>query len=333
MPDEPLESQFTLQLDHLDALDDDLRGFIEHLAYQADLPSHMFASALQVLPDPSTWRLHISADMVQSINTLESRDIGNSYTLDRGAGIVGAKTIRQDDGTFDLVISTNALMAVEEVQSAEELVNYAIRAGRHTALHEAGHAILNLRGEDAGFYEDLAQGDITERGWRKFIAAHIDDFRIERMTNELGEPSPQSHSDHMRDAIEHMRAEMNASRALAPTNIDLAAFRSNTAANDLIRALVYLAAELGPPVNQEPPTPTGASVGWDAYVEPAWKAWALNLYRLKRADEPMSVEELGAVLTDLCRLTVVWVSQTIGFEWVMTDLDGQFECLWGRDPY
>lgn len=154
---------------------------------------------MSLLPDTAKWRLTITGDIVKTVNEIEVRDNDNAYTTERGAGHVGARTIAKDDGTFDIVISEHVFFATrEDAGGIDELVEHALAAGAHIALHEAGNTALRLRGEDTDAYEDVPELDYTEYAWRKLLAAHIDDNRIEQLT-VMQAPSPLSQIDHLEE--------------------------------------------------------------------------------------------------------------------------------------
>ncbi|WP_394771330.1 hypothetical protein [Lacisediminihabitans sp.] len=326
------EPEYRVDIEHFDVLDDEFANALVTVLNNHGLARTLVAGLLLQLPDPGMWRLTISGDVVASVNAIEHREEDNGYTIERGVGEVGARTISAHDGTYDIVIGAWSFMPAFEVSSAEELVEYMHSIGAHLAIHESGHAILHQRGEDSEAFQELATGTKTERAWRKHLAAHIDDFRIEKMTNRTA-PSPSSNVESIGDTIAHMRKELTESNVLRLTNGEAATLRSSNAVNDLIRVMTYLGAELG----------TGGAItkglrpdplpeGWDKYLEEIWDAWALNLDRLEPADEPMTVDEITAVLTDLCKIVVLWSQNIIGYHFEMHD-DGSWTANWTRSTY
>jgi hypothetical protein len=304
-----------------------VRGLLE----QCGLAGTMIEQLTRLVPDTSRWRLYISGDPIAAVNELESRDDENSYTTDRGSGTVGARTICQDDGSYDIVIWDGSLYASDgDLDTAEEVVEQALKNGKHLALHEAGHMVLHERGEDGDAYENLATGTLTERAWRKHLAIHLDDHRIELMTRRDA-PSPLSQTVGMADAIEHFRSELNAASGLWGVDNQVAELRSLEAANSLIRVMAYLSAELGTtPDGQTAIAPADPIEGWGEYISEGWQAWSLNFQRVLPADEPMPVADIAAVLSDLCRLTPAWLDR-IGLLWEMTDLGTSI--YWTKEGY
>jgi len=328
----PIEpSRPLVALEHFDALDTEFSGALVNVI-KSGLANTLIAGLQLHLPDLESWRLTISGDVVASVNEIEQREEGNAYTLERGVGQVGARTINVPDGTFDIVIGAWSFMPVFEVSTPEELINYMHEIGSHLVIHESGHAILHQRGEDSDNFQELATGTKTERSWRKHLAAHIDDFRIEKMTNRAA-PSPASNVEGIGATLAHMRNELTESNVLRLADGEAATFRSSTAVNDLVRVMAYLTAELGAgDTITEGMRPEPLPEGWNEYLEEVWDAWSLNLDRLKPADEPMMVAEIASVLTDLCRIVVLWSQSIIGYHFEMHD-DGSWTANWSRAIY
>jgi hypothetical protein len=311
--------------------DPELARAVSMMIEQQGLLQTLVAGIIELVPDTTLWRLTVTGDMVATVNRVEERVDDNPYTTARGAGSAGAITLPRDDGTFDIVISTYALFATrEDVDSAEAWVAQVIAAAEHLSRHEAGHAALRLRGEDAQAYQDVQGLSSSDAAWRRSLAVHIDDNRIEQYT-AIHAPSPLHHVDHLTEAIAHLRAELNEAARICRADISEAASRTLTAANGLVRVLAYLSPELGFDENGKPRRPNQRPDGWDDYVENSWDAWSLTFHRLRPVDEPMTTDQIGAVLADLCRLMVAWM-RSIGVEWGLTEDDREY-IFWEKDNY
>lgn len=311
--------------------DPELAGALSFMIEQQGLLQTLVTGIVELLPDTSLWRLTLTGDMVATVNRVTERADDNPYTTDRGAGHAGAITLPHDDGKFDIVVSANVLFATrEDVESVEALIAHVIAAAEHLSRHEAGHAALRLRGEDADAYQDVEGLSKSDAACRKLLAAHVDDNRIEQYT-AVHAPSPLHHVDHLTDAIAHLRAELNEAQRTWRADIGDAAYRTLNAANGLIRVFAYLAPELGLDENGKPRRPNPVPAGWTDYVEDSWDAWSLTFHRLQPVDEPMTTDELGAVLADLCRLMNAWL-RSIGIEWGLTDDDQEY-IFWEKDSY
>ncbi len=325
------EPEFRVDAEHFEALDAGLATWLL-AALNDGLAKTLVVGLRSHLPTPDAWRLTITGDMVASIHAIERREEGHAYTLDRGVGRVAARTLNAPDGTFDIVIDARSFMPDSEPSSREELIDYMHAIGLHLAIHESGHAILHKRGEDVPAFQDLVVGTKTEWVWRKLLAAHVDDFRIEKMTNRLA-PSPLSKVADLGHTLAHLRSELTESSALSHTDRDAAECRSSIAVNDLLRVMTYLSAELGAGgriAREMRPQPLPE--GWNEYLEDVWDAWALTLDRLESADEPMAVDEIASVLADLCRIVVVWLGRTVGYHFEMHE-DGSGTANWSRSIY
>lgn len=326
------EPEYRVGIEHFESLDEPFANGMINILNNAGLANTLVAGVLKGLPDPTQWRLTISGDVIATVNAIEQREEGNAYTLERGVGSVGAKTINVGDGTYDIVIDAWAFMPAFEVSSPEELVEYMHQMGRHLAIHESGHAILHQRGEDAEAFQELATGTMTERAWRKHLAAHIDDFRIEKMTNRIA-PSPVSNVDGIGETVALMRTVLTDSNVLRRTDGDAATFNSSTAVNDLVRVMTYLAAELGAGGKIETGMrPDPLPEGWDEYLEEVWDAWALQLDLLKPADESMTPQEIAVVLDNLGKIVAVWSQNIIGYHFELHE-DGSWTAYWSRVEY
>lgn len=332
MADEQVANPITISFAHFDGEDEaEARGALTRLLQEFGLAHALVTGILELVPDSSLWRLTISGDMVQTVNELTERGEDNPYTTDRGAGHVGAITLPHDDGTFDIVISGHVLVETrDEFDSVEEFVHHIVTNAEHLSRQKAGHAALRIRGEDSEAFHDPQGLAPTDGVWRKHLAAHIDDHRIERYT-AVHAPSPFLHVDHLTDAIAHLRDELNQSKRTWRDDIGEALFRTMTAANGLIRVIAYLSAELRLDEHGRPRRPEPAPAGWDEYLEDSWDAWSLTLHRLRPVDEAMTVGELKLILVSLCRLATTWL-HSIGINYGITDDDREF-IFWERDHY
>lgn len=326
------ELSYQVNLEHFEELGEEISTALVGILDNAGLAQTLVSGLLQHLPDPGVWRLTISGDVVATVNAIEQRDDGNSYTLDRGTGQVGARTINAHDGTYDIVIGAWSLIPAFDTSSVEELVEYMRRIGLHLVIHEAGHVVLHQHNEDSEAFQELAGGTKTELMWRKHLAAHIDDFRIEKMTNRTA-PSPISQVDGLGDTLAHMRSELTKANVLRFTDGETATFLSSTAVNDLVRVMTYLAAELSATsLPEEVKRPSTLPEEWNIYVDEVWDTWVLTLNKLKPADEPMAVEEIAEILTELCAIVVEWMKNVVGY-YVEIHEDGSWTAYWSRSTY
>lgn len=311
--------------------DQQIAGGLSYMIEQQALLQVLVTGITELLPDPSLWRLTISGDMVPTVNRIAQRGADDPYTIERGAGQAGAITLPRADGTFDIVITAHALFAIaEEVASIEELVAHVLASAKHLSRHEAGHAVLRLRGENADAYKDVGGLDKSAAASRSALAAHVDDNRIEQYT-AAHSPAPLQQVGHLADAVAHLQAALNAASRTWRDDIRGAAVQTLNAANDLAHVFAYLAPELGIDEDGKPCRPDPLPVGWDVYIEESWDAWSLTFHRLRPVDEVMTADEIGAVLADLCRLMNAWL-QSIGVDYGISD-DNHEYIFWTKASY
>ncbi len=320
----------TVDLVKYERLDATVAPIVGMLFERYGLADVLVQHVSEVVHDPDLWSITLTGDLVATVNALEARQETDGYTTDRGAGTVGGRTISHADGTFDIVLAADTLVITQrELATIEEAVEHALRAAAHVAAHEAGHVALALRRENSCRFEDLVTVTGAERLWRCHLAAHVDDYRIERMTARTA-PSPLAIVAHVEDAIAHFRDELNFSRATWKTDIEQASVRTLTAANGVVRVIAYLAAELGT-AGAAAVRPEVLPAGWDLYLADAWDAWSLTFARLSPADEPMNVAAIGAVLNDLCRMAIAWLD-SIGVVSRVDEQQNQY-IYWLEDSY
>lgn len=332
MTDEPLAGPINISFAHFDdEIDPDLRGALVQMIEHSGLGYALVAGVLELVPDSSIWRLIISGDMVATVTALAPNSDDEPYTTNRGAGHVGAITLPQKDGTFDIVISGHTLVASRvEIEQIDEFVQHVMSNAEHLARHEAGHVLLRVRNEDSDAFQDLDGLTPTDAVWRKRIAAHIDDHRIERYTATHA-PSPFSHVDHLADAIAHIRDELNYSKRTWQDDIMEAARRTMTATNGLIRVIAYLSSELGLDEQGRAIRPEPKPTGWDDYLETSWDEWSRTFHRLRPVDQTMAVPELELILASLCQFASSWLL-SIGVDYGLSDDEQEF-IFWNRASY
>jgi hypothetical protein len=218
---EPIEAAgsagaFSVKIAHLgqDGVERTVLMFLEE---ERGLISRILKEIIALLPDPTTWRLTLTGDIVASVDEIQHRDLTSGYTTNRGAGHVGGVTLPMSDGTFDIVIAVEHLVCPfgDELEF-ESLVANAIATGRHLGRHEAGHVLLSLRGESAEDYRDLPTLDPMSAGLASAVAAYMEDFRIERHVRDHA-PPVFSHLDALGGSLMRIRAGLTGGRPCVPS--------------------------------------------------------------------------------------------------------------------
>lgn len=91
---------------------------------------------MEAVPDPSLVRLVLTDDFISSVNARQGMS-GGQYTLERGSGLVGGKTLPNDLGGSDIVL--HAFMFAVDPAPGVDPANVA-RLVLRTVAHEAQHA-------------------------------------------------------------------------------------------------------------------------------------------------------------------------------------------------
>lgn len=139
--------------------------------------------------DPSTVSLIVPMDMAEAVRR---REPGDPYTVERGSGVVGARTISLPDGRVDVIMNgAGPISAATGEEINRELVNFL----RRTLIHEAQHVIMHQRGSGFEAYKiDAIQGAMR-RHFAKNAAIICDEHRAEWQAIRLTEPEPPTVGD------------------------------------------------------------------------------------------------------------------------------------------
>lgn len=295
------------------------------LMQELDVLSMMVQEVVAVVPTEVSWRLTLTGDMVASTDRIEGRESG--YSTDRGAGTVGGRTLRSDEGVFDIVIDVSAILVFpegsEQPETPEEFrrgFDDAIASARHLARHEAGHVALISRSEHSDTFDDLEGLSPTASQWRGTIGAYIDDHRIERDT-ALHAPTPLKMSESIDFELEHLRAALVESQRSWRTDIITARDRTLDALMGFVRLIAYLSAELGVDANGNAVAPDPLPQRWNRYMGDGWwTKWSAAFHRLEPVTTPTATEDLAASLAELAELLGSWLD-TIGVRYRIDEHD------------
>ncbi|MFD5225703.1 hypothetical protein ACFWHT_08800 [Microbacterium sp. NPDC058342] len=301
------------------------------LINEYNLLGEIATQILELMPDPSRWRLNLSGDLSATVNALDYRPLQSGYKTTRGSGYVGGVTFPQEDGTFLFVLDANNLaFPPVDSDSLEEVVAHALATARHLGRHEAGHALLMTRGENAEMYRDLADLDPSAAAWSHIVARDIDDFRIERHVRQ-NLLSPYSHVEGLPGALDHLSTALAAASRNWQRDIAKYAEASDHAVSAFLRVVAYLSAEVGLDEAAVPLVPRPVPVKWDRYLADHWARWSAAFHRLSPADEPMTLDQLASTTGELCEIAVEWMS-AIGYRRGVAD-SGELYAYWTADSY
>lgn len=306
------------------------------LVQELDGVGLMVREILAVVPAGARWRLTLTGDMVASTDRILGRESG--YSTDRGAGVVGGRTLRSDDGVLDIVIDVSAILVFPEdlvqPESPEEYrrgFDMAIASARHLARHEAGHVALISRAEHSATFDDLDGLSPTASQWRGTIGAYIDDHRIERDT-AVHAPTPLRKSESIAYEIEHLRTALVESHRTWQVDIIPARDGTLNALMGFVRLIAYLSAELGVDSEGNAIAPDPLPEHWNRYLGDGWWArWSEAFHRLEPVTTPSSSKDLRASLVELAEMLVSWLD-AIGVRYRIDEQNREY-IRWTADAY
>jgi hypothetical protein len=273
--------------------------------------------------DASTVTLVIAGDFEEAIRVRFPEDLDlQQFSLSRGSGQVGAKTMRVGDEIHVVFpawpfFDASAIKAVAPGEDFEEFEKAT--ASRHllvkrTAIHEANHVAMTQANEDSL--------DTTGKGLARRhlldVALHV----IEEYRAELGMPSDFNDSHHLQlpaDAIESLRAELTRIVTIeypSHDNVWRLAMGVLEQASHAWKRLAYVAAARRVEgIALRAPFPDN-EIGsdWNQMVAPLWGRFERLLSQVPSARTRISIEELTASTRQLADLLDDWLV-LLGFRW------------------
>lgn len=268
-------------------------------------------------------RLVVTGDLVLSVNGREDRT-GNEYTVDRGAGVVAAKTMPPNaDGVVDILLPAHWLLQVDdpdELAARDELL-------QHTAAHEAVHASIHHNGdepfdlyrrEELGYattnYVAMASEQIEEH-LAEYLASQATGRRADRSSSDV-----EASIDAWQDTLAR---ELPAIPEDDPAYIEKGIRVTFGALHTLWISLAYLAASLRRGGGfDDVPSGIEALSGWSQFVAPWWDRYIDLLAQI-----PMSIDvDIAAtdeVVRNLAEHLHTWADD-MGFDFHDVDGGGAF---------
>jgi len=322
--------QVNLSLEHIDdALAQDV---ITRILDEGGLAQALASHFLALAPDPSTWRLTLTGDMVKSVNAIRGLSGESSYTVERGSGQAAGRTMKREDGTFDIVLSDVLFHAdLQTGETVEDRLQWIGRMYAHLAAHEAGHVALGQRGEDVDVFVPLISSlPPNQLIWQNVVGVCVEELRCDQYANRVA-PVGTTQADGFQDAISHFRNELEEASASWGADIHAAYAKTMGAVSVFLRVLTLVAAETGTDADGQPIKPDSLFVGWNEYVEPIWNEWSSTLHRLGPADIPMSSSAEAEVGCALCRCIPGWLA-TIGIGHEIDPVRGE-SMYWTKTRY
>lgn len=242
-------------------------------------------SALRSEDLPKT-RLVITGDLVAAVNTREDRT-GAAFTMERGAGIVAAKTMPPAaDGLVDILVPVYWLLPLEDSEKATER-SHTIQ---HVAAHEAVHASIHHNGDEPFDLHRREEFGYASLNFVSMASEQIEEHLAEYLAALVtGREVAQSASD-VQASIHAWQRTLETELPAIPKN-DPDYFQRGmlvtfNALHVLWKTLAYLAAALRTDDGFRPVPPNITALhGWSQYIEPWWDRYLELL-----GDIPMSVE-------------------------------------------
>ncbi len=309
-------------LDYLSDKEDGLLEVILEGGSVREFVIEAIEQADELVPTDVEWRIHFTGDLLRSVLEL---DADETYTTTRGSNTVAGKTISQDDGSFDVLVSNINFWGVEDGSADPAIAGPNImRRVRHSLQHEALHVAIDARGEDTlRLWETVDGLDPNEHVWTRHLGFMLEDYRIE-VTLAGREPNPYPKVSTMDSALDHFASERARSYEAGVENRNLNGGRDamTGAGVALTRDLAYLAGETNDP---RPDLPAAALAGWDSFVAPIWAEWVSILRQAKPATEAMTAAEITPIIRQLCVLVSKWLL-SVGFKHVY--VDGNEQVWW-----
>lgn len=229
-------------------------------------------------------RVIISRNFITRVAELTGK---NSYTSTRGSGAVAAKTVPTSAGSVVLV-------------NYNEVESLKFSNVKRLAAHEAGHILINDRGNEE-MTGNRDANDSDSRWILKCIAGQsIVEFRIELRLAELGYPTAEwGTSESIDEELLVFNYEI-ANAVLDPASSDPRNLLNGVlgALNHATKALGYLAAAMiAGNADFSPSTlSTAGQKNWADYVAPTWDERLDLLSSIPSVTESISTRSWRAIL-------------------------------------
>jgi hypothetical protein len=243
-----------------------------------------------LVDDPDAVRLVIPVDVAAAV---KRRDPKTSYTVARGSGTVGGRTMARADGGFDVILWGDALCQVDGssrlklTARGQPSVNpEGLRLLSHTIAHEAQHVVMDGRGSgfEAYGYEKISGA--ARRLMFAVATKMCDEHRAEWNAAQVTGNDPPTVGDVL-DVLCHMGNDLAVANSRFQNSqtapIDIQRFRDDvySACAPFWTSVSYWAAyyRAGDDVT-DVPQEIGELNIWDRYVGGTWRSMAQALSQL-----------------------------------------------------
>lgn len=259
--------------------------------------------------DITKTRLVLAGDLVMSVNAREDRT-GNVYTMERGGGIVAAKTMPPNaDGIVDILVPIYWLLPIEDQEAGDERDRYI----QHVAAHEAVHASIFHDGEDAfDVHRRRDYGDALVQ-FVSMAAHQVEEHLAEYLANRV-ELTPavmtvEQLSASFRAWGQVLEEGIPAISRTDPNYFQKCMLMTLNALHDLWKVLSYYAAELRHDDSfSNVPAEIADLPFWQEEVAPWWGEYTALLAQIPMSI-PVDVAATDQVVDDIARLLQRWASE------------------------
>jgi len=294
----------------------------------ADLKDHPEESALMRLlsavrttlreGDLSKTQLIITGDLIASVNSREDRS-GKQFTMERGAGVVAAKTMPpNDEGIVDILVPSHWILPLDEGQPSKERDEYI----EHIAAHEAVHASLFHIGDKPfdlmhrGDFGYAMQNFLSMAG--KQIEEHLAEVLGSKTTGRKLEQTAEQVEASIKAWQETIATKLPAIPESSPDYFQQGMMVSFEALHILWKSLAYLAAALRTEDGFDTaPSEITNIAGWQEFIAPWWPKHLELLGQIPMTVE-LDVRTTDKIVHEMALFLQDWANG-IGFDFHDTD--------------
>jgi hypothetical protein len=284
------------------------RGFIELAELLAEL-----------VDDPTVVTLVIPFDIAEAV---QRREPDVPYTLERGSGIVGGRTMSLPDGRIDVIINAGWLLAYDE-NNVPILNREPMKVIRRGLVHEAQHVVMQQRASGFDEYGFNAVEGMFNRQLAANASKLCDEHRAEWHAVRLTEPEPPT-TGAVTDVLEALGRQLSAANQAyqaanqagldGPDAVYSLAVAVFTASEPFWTSLGYWTAQYrtGDADITDIPAEITAVPLWQRYAGNVWSLLQDSLLTLPVEDLTTGAEALDAAAREVAA-TLTSSLETLGF--------------------
>lgn len=275
----------------------------------------------------------IAGDFIESVKSrLPAGAYRDAFDVDRGAGTVGAKTMRVGDeihvifpaGLFLDSAWARATLSPEDAEQITGTAEFRAKQVRRTVVHEAQHVAMDQAGEDN---QDF--GSVPWARHNFLVVAHqvIAEYRA-----ELGVPSDLREAYEAEfpvESLNHLREDLRRITTVeyqSHLNVERLAYDVVQQSHHVWKMLAYVAAArriAGAGIGEPFPAEMTRTEAWTLMAEPHWRAFEEILSQIPSGGVRVAAADLSAWTSELADLLVAWL-KTFGFVWRDVGADSEF---------